>query len=217
MKTKVRDLFDSFGKGPTKKTSPLSSKSIEIISSSPISEIISNSFLVDPKVGENLIDPNNKGEDIIDMELFEHSRLSGSSTSTSTSTFDSNENEILSDEEKQAKKVFNIAKEMMTSEREYVENLKLINVDFREFIDEHNSSEEIIPEKEFSDLFSNLKELQILNSDFLKDFQQRIDNWGSEKKIADIIVQKGAFLMLYTTYVQNFQNTSTNYIESCSR
>ncbi len=61
----------------------------------------------------------------------------------------------------------------------------------------------IIPEDEFNGLFSNLMELQILNSDLLQDFRSRVENWGEGKrKIADVIVKKGPFLKLYTSYVQ---------------
>lgn len=122
-------------------------------------------------------------------------------------------------EDKQKRKVFNIAREMMTSERDFVGVLRLINVDFREFICAamQRSKETIIPDEEFSRLFSNLLELQILNSDLLKDFQSRIENWESKRKIADIIVKKGPFLKLYASYVQDFGDVSAMYLECLNK
>ena len=121
--------------------------------------------------------------------------------------------------EKQAKKVFNIAKEIMLSEKEYVKVLCLINIDFREYIEKgrREAKAEIIPDKVFARIFSNLLELQMLNADLLKDFQARVQNWENVKMIADIIVQKGAFLKLYTSYVQDFQEISEIFITSCDK
>ncbi len=143
------------------------------------------------------------------------------STNSSNVRLDANGNDVeedeepMSPEEKQARKVYNIAREMMTSEQDFVNVLRLVNVDFREFICAAiaRSKEVVIPEEEFSRLFSNLLELQILNSDLLKDFQARLENWESEKKIADVIVKKGPFLKLYTSYVQDFNDVSSMYFE----
>jgi len=99
---------------------------------------------------------------------------SSSSSADSTALLSTSEaTEDLSPEARQAKKVFNIAREMMTSERAFIDVLVLLNNDFREFISKANaaSSAPVIPEEELARVFSNLLELQILNSDLLKDFQ----------------------------------------------
>ena len=119
----------------------------------------------------------------------------------------------------QDKKVFNIAQEIMTSERDYVESLCLINVDFKDFLDAARSEtkSDIIPEKDLSRIFSNLLELQMLNVDLLRDFESRVENWSTCPMIADVIVRKGDFLKLYTSYVQDFQQTSEAFICCCDR
>ena len=163
------------------------------------------SFFVDKKVAEKLISAEGKGEEPIDTMMFEKeasnrssvvSGFSNSSNESGSTLYDSNENEVdggcdLTPEEKKARKVFNIAKEIMTSEQEFVNVLHLINVAFREFVLAEIRKENVMPEREFCDLFGNLLEIQILNADLLKDFQSRIENWKSQKKIADVFVRKG--------------------------
>ena len=73
----------------------------------------------------------------------------------------------------------------------------------------------IIPEPEFNRMFSNLKELSALNSDLLKDFETRIAHWDKCKKIADVIVKKGPFLKLYTTYISDFKQTVDTFNQCC--
>ena len=59
----------------------------------------------------------------------------------------------------QERKIFFIAKEIMTSEKVYVDVLRLINIDFRDFFQkarQEAKNKPILPEPEFSRLFSNL-------------------------------------------------------------
>lgn len=116
--------------------------------------------------------------------------------------------------------MFKIAEEMMTSERDFVNVLRLINVDFREHMTEgmrEAREEERVPDRDFQRIFSNLLELQILNADLLKDFQSRVEHWDERKMIADVIVRKGAFLKLYTSYIEDFPEVSQLFMECCEK
>ena len=120
----------------------------------------------------------------------------------------------------QDRKIFFIAKEIMTSEKVYVDVLRLINIDFRDFF--HKARQEaknkpILPDPEFSKLFSNLPELMMLNEDLLRDFETRIQNWESQKKIADVIVKKGPYLKLYTVYIRDFSSMNLHFDECCQK
>ena len=119
----------------------------------------------------------------------------------------------------QEKKVYYIAKEIMTSEKTYVDVLRLINIDFRDFVQKARleSKSGILPDHDFVKLFSNLPELMMLNEDLLRDFQERIDNWDSHKKIADVIIKKGPYLKLYTVYIRDFSAMNFHFDEVCSR
>ena len=68
-------------------------------------------------------------------------------------------------EEQNKTKAFYIANELMTSERVYVEVLRLLNVDFREFLQKarRESKNGLLPDCDYSRLFNNLPELQTLN------------------------------------------------------
>ena len=64
---------------------------------------------------------------------------------------------------------------------------------------------------------SNLPEMMMLNSELLRDFEERVQNWTSSRKISDIIVKKGPYLKLYTTYVKNHSSTKAHFEECCSK
>ena len=117
------------------------------------------------------------------------------------------------------KKILYVAKEIMTSEKVYVEVLKLLNIDFRNYIQEERQKSKsiVIPTEDFLKLFSNLLELLMLNSDFLRDFEDRVQNWRKRRKISDIIVNKGPYLKLYTAYVKNFADMSSHFDECCKK
>ena len=66
-------------------------------------------------------------------------------------------------------------------------------------------------------LQSNLPELQTLNEDLLQDFEDRVENWDTLKKIADVIVKKGPFLKLYTTYIREFSSVNYHLDDCCQR
>ena len=117
------------------------------------------------------------------------------------------------------RKILYIAKEIMTSEQVYVDVLKLVNIDFRNFIQDarRNSKSQIIPTEQFLKIFSNLPEIMMLNSELLRDFEERVQHWTNFRKISDIIVKKGPYLKLYTTYVKNFSTMTSHFEESCEK
>ena len=60
-------------------------------------------------------------------------------------------------------------------------------------------------------------ELMMLNEDLLRDFETRIQNWESQKKIADVIVKKGPYLKLYTVYIRDFSSMNLHFDECCQK
>ena len=69
------------------------------------------------------------------------------------------------DAEQNKTKAFYIANELMTSERVFVDVLRLLNVDFREYLQKarRESKNGLMPDSDCSRLFNNLPELQTLN------------------------------------------------------
>jgi len=135
-------------------------------------------------------------------------------TDTKSSTSVSQQDDI-TPEQRQDKKVYYVAREIMTSEKVFVDVLHLLNIEFREYIERkmQESRFEILPEEDFARMFSNLPELFIFNEDMLKDFEDRIENWDTLKKIADVIVRKGPFLKLFTIYIRDFAFMCSHFDE----
>lgn len=113
-------------------------------------------------------------------------------------------------------KAYLIAKELMTSEQVYIDALKLIVFDFKNYINECNARNNavIIPNNELEKIFTTLPQLLHLNEDLLNDLVVRIDQWNEGKGLAEVIVRKGPFLKLYTTYMRDFEN-QCNYMDEC--
>ena len=53
--------------------------------------------------------------------------------------------------------------------------------------------------------------------DLLQDFESRIANWSTLPKMADVIVKKGPFLKLYTTYIREFSAVNYHFDECCAK
>ena len=107
------------------------------------------------------------------------------------------------------KKAFLTAREIASSERVFVDCLRLICVDFRAAVTKASTANgsPIIPE---ADLNKNsyLPHLQNLNQELLNDFDLRLSQWATKPKISDVIVRKGPFLKLYSAYIRDFQSQS---------
>jgi len=115
--------------------------------------------------------------------------------------------------------VYYVAREIMSSEKVFVDVLRLLNIEFREYVERkmQESRVEILPDEDFARMFSNLPELLIFNEDMLKDFEDRVENWDTLKKIADVIVRKGPFLKLYTIYIRDFSSMCSHFDECLSK
>ena len=126
---------------------------------------------------------------------------------------------ITHDLETDAKKkrtVFNVANEIYTTEHTYINDLKLLHIDFRQAVVEAGGSK-VIPDEDLEKILGNVKELLTFNSDLLGDFRSRIDNWENKPQIADIFVKKGPFLKLYTTYMKNHMEAMARLSDCCNK
>lgn len=124
--------------------------------------------------------------------------------------------DVHEDNDKKRDKAYLIAKELMTSEEVFINVLRLLNVDFRNYIEyqNHENKSKVIPVSDVHKILNHLSQLQSLNEDLLSDLRRRIESWESKPKIADVIVKKGAFLKMYTTYIQSFE-AQTKYLDEC--
>ncbi|XP_066996128.2 FYVE, RhoGEF and PH domain-containing protein 6 [Anabrus simplex] len=154
-----------------------------------------------------------KSEVMVSEGSFEINQHSDSEGEDIDSSFSIDVSKSLTADQHIEKKAFYIAKELMTSERVFIDVLKLLNVNFRQAV-KNAGGDSVIPEVELCRIINSLPQLQRLNEDLLRDLEERIENWTSVRKIADVIVKKGPFLKLYTTYIQNFE-AQCNYFDEC--
>lgn len=134
------------------------------------------------------------------------------SDNTGQQTFASTEDPL----ETKQKKCFYIVNELMTSERVFIDVLKLLCYDFKNAVDEASNKQKspVIPSSDFNKIINNLPQLLSLNEDLLKDIESRIESWNELPKVADVIVKKGPFLKLYSSYIQNFE-AQTDFLDDC--
>ena len=132
--------------------------------------------------------------------------------------------------EKKAKKAFYTAREIMSSERVFVDILKLLNEDFRTFLSNHQCiiptvPDNIVikykpgslPESELDKILNYLPQLQRFNELLLRDFETRVFDWDRHHKIADILVSKGPFLKLFYSYIREYENQCKLLEESVNK
>lgn len=109
-------------------------------------------------------------------------------------------------EEKQ-KKARLIMKELLTTEKKYVNILYLIDQIFQFRVDQENRAHPMFPPETVQHMFSNIKSIYKFHNDFLlPQLEERIEAWDSDPRIGDIMKNFAPFLKMYTEYVKNFDH-----------
>jgi len=165
------------------------------------------------------LDVNQRSDAPVSEESFEMFQHSESDYEGEINPEDRDANPSQLEEVHHDNKAFYIAEELMTSERVFIDVLKLLNVDFRQSVQAAAAEQKcvVIPDADLDKILNSLPQLQSLNEDLLHDLEARIDNWNCVKKIADVIVKKGPFLKLYTSYIQNFESQCIYLDECCQK
>lgn len=116
-------------------------------------------------------------------------------------------------------KVHHIAKEIMSSEKVFVDVLKLLHIDFRDAV-AHASRQlgkPVIEDRILNQILYYLPQLYELNRDLLKELEERMLNWNEQQRIADIFVKKGPYLKMYSTYIKEFDKNIALLDEQCKK
>ncbi|KAK7824913.1 hypothetical protein U0070_014119 [Myodes glareolus] len=116
-------------------------------------------------------------------------------------------------------KVHHIAKEIMSSEKVFVDVLKLLHIDFRDAV-AHASRQlgkPVIEDRILNQILYYLPQLYELNRDLLKELEERMLSWNEQPRIADIFVKKGPYLKMYSTYIKEFDKNIALLDEQCKR
>uniref|UniRef100_A0A8C5TVH5 FYVE, RhoGEF and PH domain containing 6 n=1 Tax=Malurus cyaneus samueli TaxID=2593467 RepID=A0A8C5TVH5_9PASS len=159
-----------------------------------------------------------------DLQSDEEDIMNSSDEDDDTNS-DSSKGETELQEDKQSKaagkktKVYHIAKEIMSSEKVFVDVLKLLHIDFRDAV-AHASRQfgkPVIEDRILNQILYYLPQLYELNRDLLRELEERLSHWLEHQRIADIFVKKGPYLKMYSTYIKEFDKNIALLDEQCKK
>ncbi|NXC11227.1 FGD6 protein, partial [Orthonyx spaldingii] len=159
-----------------------------------------------------------------DLQSDEEDTMNSSDEDDDTNS-DSSKGETDPQEDKQSKaagkktKVYHIAKEIMSSEKVFVDVLKLLHIDFRDAV-AHASRQlgkPVIEDRILNQILYYLPQLYELNRDLLRELEERLSHWLEHQRIADIFVKKGPYLKMYSTYIKEFDKNVALLDEQCKK
>ncbi|KAG7267855.1 hypothetical protein CRUP_023871 [Coryphaenoides rupestris] len=93
---------------------------------------------------------------------------------------------------------FRRLEEERVSER-FVDVLKLL----------HINGKPVVEERVLSQILYYLPQLYQLNRDLLRELEERVAHWADHQRLADIFVQKGPYLKMYSTYIRQFDHNTS--------
>ncbi|KAB5542157.1 hypothetical protein PHYPO_G00088220 [Pangasianodon hypophthalmus] len=116
-------------------------------------------------------------------------------------------------------KVVHIAKEIMSSEKVFVDVLKLLHIDFRDAVAKATraSGKPVVEERVLNQILYYLPQLYELNKDLLRELEERVAHWSDHQRLADIFVQKGPYLKMYSTYIREFDRNVALLDDQCRK
>nr|XP_056703255.1 FYVE, RhoGEF and PH domain-containing protein 6 [Euleptes europaea] len=172
-------------------------------------------------------DPGDSGLVLGDLHSDEEviSRDANSSDEDDDSNSDSSKGELDTQENNQAKaagkktKAHLIAKEIMSSEKVFVDVLKLLHIDFRDSVT-HASRQlgkPVIEDRILNQILYYLPQLYELNRDLLRELEERLAHWVDHQRISDIFVKEGPYLKMYSTYIKEFDKNVALLDEQCKK
>lgn len=123
------------------------------------------------------------------------------------------------EDEMKRKKVVHIAQEIMSSEKVFVDVLKLLHIDFRDAVAKatRQNGKPVVDERILSQILYYLPQLYQLNRDLLRELEERVAHWSDHQRLSDIFVQKGPYLKMYSTYIRQFDNNVALLDEQCRK
>ncbi|XP_067415892.1 FYVE, RhoGEF and PH domain-containing protein 6 [Emydura macquarii macquarii] len=158
-------------------------------------------------------------------EVQSDEEIMNSSDEEDDTNSDSSKGELDLQEDKQSKatgkktKVYHIVKEIMSSEKVFVDVLKLLHIDFRDAV-AHASRQlgkPVIEDRILNQILYYLPQLYELNRDLLRELEERLSHWIDHQRIADIFVKKGPYLKMYSTYIKEFDKNVALLDEQCKK
>ncbi|CAL8328769.1 unnamed protein product [Boreogadus saida] len=108
-------------------------------------------------------------------------------------------------ESKRKEKLYQIATELLMTERAYVVRLHLLDQVFCSGLSEE-ASKGSFPLEVVRNLFSNISSIHSFHSQFvLPDLEERMLHWWDRPALGDVLLRHAPFLRMYSEYVGNFE------------
>ncbi|XP_028256362.1 FYVE, RhoGEF and PH domain-containing protein 4-like isoform X2 [Parambassis ranga] len=108
------------------------------------------------------------------------------------------------EEENTEQKLYNIANELLQTERAYVARLHLLDQVFCSQLSEEAGRGSFPPEV-IKNIFSNISSIYSFHSQFLlPDLENCICHWNESPGLGKVLLQHAPFLRMYADYVRNF-------------
>ncbi|XP_056380908.1 FYVE, RhoGEF and PH domain-containing protein 5 isoform X1 [Hyla sarda] len=110
-----------------------------------------------------------------------------------------------------------IVEELVTSEKEYVEMLRRLHMEFHASMLRVLGSEEEDEEEELRlrHGLSQLQYVRLLHEEVLEELEERIKHWEENQKIADVFLSRESKFQHHTAFIVAFDKTSAA-LEDCS-
>ncbi|XP_068611570.1 FYVE, RhoGEF and PH domain-containing protein 6-like [Brachionichthys hirsutus] len=141
------------------------------------------------------------------------------SNSSSSSKEHLDEADRQHEDEVKRRKVVHIAQEIMSSEKVFVDVLKLLHIDFRDAVAQatRQNGKPVVDERILNQILYYLPQLYQLNRDLLRELEERVALWSDHQRLSDIFVQKGPYLKMYSTYIRQFDYNVALLDEQCRK
>ncbi|MFT7817043.1 FYVE, RhoGEF and PH domain-containing protein 4 isoform X2 [Arapaima gigas] len=118
----------------------------------------------------------------------------------------SQEEEKVEPKESNEQKLYNIANELLMTEKAYVARLNLLDQVFCAKLMEE-AAKGTFPLDVVKNIFSNISSINAFHAQFLlPELEKRMSEWSSNPRIGDILLKLTPFLKMYGEYVKNFDN-----------
>eukprot|EP00794_Sanderia_malayensis_P006120 gene6120-6824_t len=124
----------------------------------------------------------------------------------------------LTDDGKSKGKLYHIANEIFTTEKTFVNALKLVCEDFgaavKQMLEKDPTS---LPKNAYIQIFSDIELICELDKKFLQDLGDRMKEWDKHQRIGDVIREYSHFLKMYTNYIRSYDKTMAVFQEMCQK
>jgi len=115
-------------------------------------------------------------------------------------------------------KLYHIAHEILTTERTFVNALRLVCDEFAVAAkDMYHNDPSSLPKHACSQMFDDIELIYDLDKKFLQELEDRMRDWDSNNRIGDIVRKYGYFLKMYTNYITRYDRAMAVFQECCQK